>query len=75
MLDLLAILITLSAIFKWYKGDFIAALRREALPTRDGVLAYIRHVATGERKRDLETASGYSVEFFEYDWHVNRAAP
>jgi hypothetical protein len=50
--------VEISKIFEWYQGDF----------TRNGqtVLAYINQY------RDKKIPSNYKVDYYEYDWSLNK---
>jgi hypothetical protein len=61
----------LSTIFKWYEKDFINDLRARGRPAERGLVDYVASVATGALRSDLERAQAYSVEFRDYDWHLN----
>jgi len=57
----------LSMIFKWFERDFAAH--------SGSLLHYVqRYVADPEVARELATRP-YSVEFLEYDWHLNGIPP
>ena len=58
---------SLSMIFKWFAKDFEA---------RSGsILAYVgEHVQDPSLKQDL-LAGDYTVEFLDYDWHLNGPPP
>ena len=62
----------LSSIFKWYKKDFINDLRARGRPAERGLIDYVASVATGALQSDLDRADGYSVEFRDYDWSLNK---
>jgi hypothetical protein len=64
--------VVLSTIFKWYRNDFINDVRRRGLPDDDGVLGYIRDVASADLQADLIKGSGYSVLYEDYDWAINQ---
>ena len=64
--------VALSAIFKWYRDDFINDLRRRGLPSERGVLDYITHAAGAELRAELESARGYEIRFDDYDWSLNK---
>jgi len=61
----------LSSIFKWYEKDFINDLRANGRPAERGLADYVASVATGALRSDLERAEAYTVEFRDYDWHLN----
>jgi hypothetical protein len=42
------------------------------LPDDDGVLGYIRDVASADLQADLIKGSGYSVLYEDYDWAINQ---
>jgi len=61
----------LSTIFKWYEKDFINDLRANGRPSDRGLTDYVATVATGPLQADLDRATGYKIEFREYDWRLN----
>lgn len=63
--------IYLSAIFKWYEDDYLNWLRANGRPVDKGLLDYITPIAEGTLADDLERASGYAIEFRDFDWTVN----
>ncbi len=63
--------IILSAIFKWFRKDFINDLRRRGLPSDRGLIDYIGSVAPAPLKGELAGADGYEIVFTDYDWAVN----
>jgi hypothetical protein len=63
--------IVLSAIFKWFRSDFINDLRRRGLPTDRGVVDYVASVAPVSLTSELAGANDYDVVFSDYDWAVN----
>ncbi len=63
--------IYLSAIFKWYEDDYLNWLRANGRPVDKGLLDYITPIAEGVLTDDLERASGYAIEFRDFDWTVN----
>ncbi len=63
--------IYLSAIFKWYEDDYLNWLRADGRPVDKGLLDYITPIAEGTLADDLERASGYAIEFRDFDWTVN----
>ncbi len=64
-------LIYLSAIFKWYEDDYINWLRANGRRVDKGLLDYVTPIAEGVLADDLERASGYAIEFRDFDWTVN----
>ncbi len=64
--------ILLSAIFKWFRADFINDLRRRGLPSENGLIDYVGSVAPAPLKGELAGAVGYKVVFNDYDWSVNQ---
>ena len=66
--------IYLSAIFDWYKNDFIRWTETR-YPARKGSLpAYIRPYLAKDRQAELDAATGsYTIHFFPYDWGLNDA--
>ena len=67
--------LVLSAIFKWFRKDFVNDLRRRGLPSDRGLIDYVESVAPEPLKRQLAMAADYTVVFSEYDWTVNQAKP
>lgn len=63
--------IVLSAIFKWFKSDFINDLRRRGLPSERGLVDYVASVAPASLKEQLAGAHDYDIVFIDYDWAVN----
>ena len=64
--------IVLSAIFKWFRTDFINDLRRRGLRSENGLIDYVGSVAPAPLKGELAGAVGYNVVFSDYDWSVNQ---
>ncbi len=64
-------LIYLSAIFKWYEDDYLNWLRANGRRVDKGLLDYVTPIAEGVLADDLERASGYAIEFRDFDWTVN----
>ena len=64
--------IVLSAIFKWFRTDFINDLRRRGLPSDRGLVDYVVSVAPAPLKGELAGALGYNIVFSDYDWSVNQ---
>ena len=64
--------IYLSAIFDWYKNDFIRWAETR-YPGRKGSLpAYIRPYLAQDKQAELNAAAGsYTIHFFPYDWGLN----
>jgi len=63
----------LSKIFDWYGGDFTAAGWRGAAPT---VAAFVTRYAPPAVQALVDANDGKPpIEFLEYDWSLNRAAP
>ncbi len=63
--------IYLSAIFKWYEDDYLNWLRANGRRVDKGLLDYVTPIAEGVLTDDLERASGYAIEFRDFDWTVN----
>ena len=63
--------IVLSAIFKWFKSDFINDLRRRGLPSERGLVDYVASVSPASLKEQLSGAHDYDIVFIDYDWAVN----
>ncbi len=63
--------IILSAIFKWFRKDFINDLRRRGLASERGLIDYLASVAPVALKGELTVASDYDIVFIDYDWAVN----
>ncbi|MFQ6004456.1 MAG: DUF547 domain-containing protein [Woeseia sp.] len=64
--------VVLSAIFKWFRSDFINDLRRRGLPADRGLVDYIASVAPPDLRDELLATDGYEVVFSDYDWAVNQ---
>jgi len=64
--------VVLSAIFKWFRKDFINDLTRRGLPSEHGLIDYLASVAPAELSRDLSSAGDYDIVFSDYDWSVNQ---
>jgi len=62
--------IVLSAIFEMYRSDFTRELSRRGLPADGGPIGYVRYVAPGPLKADLERAAAYEILFSDYDWAI-----
>jgi len=67
--------VILSTIFKWFRRDFLNELKRRGLPSQRGLLDYVASVAPIAVQTELDAASGYELEFREYDWSLNRTTP
>lgn len=63
--------IVLSAIFKWFRADFMNDLRRRGLPSDRGLVDYVASVAPASLKDELTGADDYDIVFVEYDWAIN----
>jgi len=63
--------IVLSAIFKWFKTDFINDLRRRGLPSDRGLIDYVASVAPADLGDELSRSGEYKIVFVDYDWAVN----
>ena len=61
----------LSAIFKWYEDDYVNWLHANGRPAVNGLIDYVRPMATGGLAMDLEKADAYAIEFRDFDWTVN----
>ena len=64
--------VVLSAIFKWFRKDFINDLRRRGLPSDRGLIDYVASVAPANLKDELIGISNYETVFTDYDWAVNK---
>lgn len=64
--------VVLSAIFKWFRKDFINDLRRRGLPADRGLIDYVASVAPTKLKEELIGISNYETVFTDYDWAVNK---
>jgi hypothetical protein len=62
--------ITLSAIFKMYRSDFLRELTRKGLSSENGAIDYVRSVAPTSLRAELRTAVDYSISFADYDWSI-----
>lgn len=63
--------IFLSAIFKWYKDDYLNWLRANGRPTDNGVIDYVVSIADEDLQRKLAAAADYEVKFRDFDWTIN----
>ena len=64
--------IVLSAIFKWFRKDFINDLRRRGLPADRGLIDYVASVAPASLRDELNQTNDYEIVFSNYDWAVNQ---
>jgi hypothetical protein len=64
--------ILLSAIFKWFRKDFINDLRRRGIPSDHGLIDYVASVAPEPLRKELTESADYTIVFSDYDWAVNR---
>ena len=64
--------IILSAIFRWFRKDFINDLRRRGLPSVRGLIDYVASVAPVALKGELTGTNDYDIVFIDYDWAVNQ---
>ncbi|MEE8625786.1 MAG: DUF547 domain-containing protein [Acidiferrobacterales bacterium] len=64
--------ILLSAIFKWFRKDFINDLRRRGLSSDRGLIDYVASVAPEPLRKQLAASADYAVVFTDYDWAVNQ---
>ena len=64
--------IYLSAVFKWYREDFLGAVQTkgEAPPT---LRAYLQQIASESLAQRLAEAKDYALTFRAYDWSLNQA--
>ena len=62
----------LSSYFDWYGGDFVAEGWR---PRADIVLEFVARYATPEVATRLRSGEPLEVQYLEYDWSLNAAAP
>ena len=62
--------ITLSAIFKMYRKDFLREVTRKGLPLERGVIEYVQNVAPSALRAELRSVKGYQINFFHYDWAI-----
>ena len=65
--------ITLSAIFKMYRSDFLRELTRKGLSSENGAIDYVRSVAPASLRAELRSAVDYSISFADYDWSIAEA--
>ena len=65
----------LSAIFDWYRGDFLRAQAETRPDEKPTLLRYVAGYVPEERANALERAiaAGYVVRFAPYDWNLNDA--
>jgi len=61
-----ASVVSLSAIFKWYRMDFGG---------RSGVLEFIARYLLDEDSRQVLRERGLHVRYLDYDWHLNHWVP
>lgn len=61
----------LSAIFKWYRDDFLQELKFRGHPEDGSLLDFIRSVAPESMQEELAAANGYEVRFADFDWSLN----
>jgi len=64
----------LSSIFKWYRRDFLNALRAAGRPASGGLLDYLARHADDGLRRDLDKAARYELRYRDFDWSLNRSA-
>lgn len=64
--------ILLSAIFKWFRSDFMNDLRRRGLPSDRGLIDYVASVAPEPLRDELAASGTYGIVFTDYDWAVNQ---
>lgn len=64
--------IVLSAIFKWFRKDFINDLRRRGLSSDRGLIDYVASVAPASLRDELNQTNDYEIVFSNYDWAVNQ---
>ena len=64
--------VVLSAIFKWFRRDFVNDLTRRGLPSERGLIDYLASVAPAELSRELSSAGDYDIVFSDYDWSINQ---
>ncbi len=64
--------IVVSAIFKWFRKDFLNDLARRGLPSQRGIVDYIASVAPEPLRNDLDQARGYALVYRDFDWSLNR---
>jgi len=64
--------IVLSAIFKWFKSDFINDLRRRGLASDRGLIDYVASVAPASLRDELLGTINYKIVYIDYDWAVNK---
>ena len=66
--------VVLSTIFKWYEKDFANHMVALGRPAKHGLLDYLRTVANEPLLGDLQRATGYAIEFRDYDWGLNETS-
>ncbi|NOR67261.1 MAG: DUF547 domain-containing protein [Woeseiaceae bacterium] len=64
--------IVLSAIFKWFRKDFINDLRRRGLSFDRGLIDYVASVAPASLREELLGTINYEIVYIDYDWAVNQ---
>lgn len=65
--------VRLSPIFKWYRKDFLNALRAAGQPASGGLRVYLARHARDELRRSLEKAADYEQSFNDFDWSLNQS--
>ncbi len=63
----------LSSIFRWYRKDFLNALRAAGKPASGGLLDYLAGYADAGLRRDLEKAGSYELSYRDFDWSLNQS--
>lgn len=61
----------LSAIFDWYKRDFLRGYEREMPDVPPTILRYVSLYVSEETAAALRDADAYTVRFMPYDWRLN----
>lgn len=64
----------LSSIFRWYRKDFLNALRVAGQPSSGALLDYLARHADDGLRRDLEKARNYELSYHDFDWSLNQSA-
>lgn len=71
--DHAARVVHLSPIFKWYRKDFLNALRAAGQPASGGLLACLTRHADDGLRRDLARAADYELRYHDFDWSLNQS--
>jgi hypothetical protein len=61
----------LSAIFEWFRGDFVDWYAKHHPEHEATLLRYVALYVPPERAQQLDAAAGYALHFRSYDWRLN----